>query len=487
MGGEMKMLKIEEIRRFIEEDLSDSRKYEARVAQRYYEAEHDIRRYKLYYYDAEENLVEDKTRSNIKISHPFFTELVDQSVQYLFSGDSPYACSDDPELQKILNETMNENDNFNSELADCMTDAKVKGTGYFYLYKKEDGQISVQCADSLGVIEVRAKDTEDKCDYVIYYYVDRVGKNHQLITKIEVWNDEKAWFYVQDGNGKIGLDSSVPINPRPHILYTKGIETDIYYDDFGAIPFFRLENNKKRTSDLKPIKALIDDYDLMSCGLSNNLQDISEGLYVVSGFDGDNLDQLIQNLRTKKTIGVNEGGTVDIKTINIPYEARKIKLEEDEKNIYRFGMGLNTAQVGDGNITNVVIKSRYALLDLKCDKFEIKLRKFLRKIVEVILNDYNKNHDKAYSPEQVYFRFERNVITNESDNASIKLVQAQTRQVNIQVFLSLFDVLGSEEMRKLVCEQLDLDYEDIKDKLPDLSVDSSIDDIQALLNGGSDE
>ena len=480
------MLKLEEIKRFIEEDKSDSRKFEAKTAQRYYEADHDIKNYKLYYYDAEGDLVEDKTRSNIKISHPFFTEIVDQAVQYLFSGNTPYAKSKDSKLQNILDENFNNNDNFNSELADCMTDAKVKGKGYFYAYKDEDGTVKFQCADTLGVIEVRAKDTTDKCDYVIVYYVERVGKNKQPVTKIEVWNDKQAWFYVQDGSGDIKLDDSVSINPRPHILYTKGIEPDIYYDDFGQIPFFRLENNKKCSSDLKPIKALIDDYDLMSCGLSNNLQDIAEGLYVVSGFEGDNLNEMIQNLKVKKAIGVSKEGNVDIKTINIPYEARKVKLQEDEKNIYRFGMALNTAQIGDGNITNVVIKSRYALLDLKCDKFEIKLKQFLRKVVELVLSDYNKTHKTDFRTEQVYFEFERNIITNETDSASIKRSDAETKRIKIETLLQLFDVIGSEEVQKMICEQLDLNYEEIKDKLPEIAEDpeSELDNLKKILDNG---
>lgn len=480
------MLKIEEISRFITEDKSDSRKYEARVGQRYYEAQHDIGNYKLYYYNAEGKLVEDETRSNIKISHPFFTELVDQAVQYLFSGKGKYAKSDDSELQKILDDTMNNNDNFNSELVDCMTDSKVKGWGYAYVYKDSEGKIQIQCADTLGVIEVRRKETEDNCDYVIFYYADRISKSHQIITKIEVWNEKECYFYVQEGSGKIELDSSVEINPRPHILYRKGNNPELYQDDFGTIPFFRLDNNKKRVNDLCAIKSLIDDYDLMSCGLSNNLQDISEGLYVVSGFKGDNLDELIQNIKTKKTIGVDDNGGVDIKTIDIPYQARKVKLDEDEKNIYRFGMGLNSAQVGDGNVTNVVIKSRYALLDLKCNKFEIKLKQFLRKIVEVIIKDYNSTHQTGYRVEDVYFDFERNVITNESDNAGIKLTNAQTTQTKVNTLTALREVLGDEQMTKLICDALDLNYEDIKDKLPkpdeNADAESELADIERILN-----
>ena len=119
----------------------------------------------------------------------------------------------------------------------------------------------------------------------------------------------------------------------------------------------------------------------MSCGLSNNLQDASEYLVVVKGFQGDNLEELMQNVKTKKHIGVNgdSGGDVDFKTVDVPYDARKVKLELDEKNVYRFGMGFNSAQIGDGNITNIVIKSRYTLLDLKCNKLEIRLKQLVRR------------------------------------------------------------------------------------------------------------
>ena len=79
------MLKEAEIIQFIQEDRISEKKRNALVGQKYYEGEHDIRNYKLYYYNADGKLVEDKSRSNIKISHPFFTELVDQEAQYMLS------------------------------------------------------------------------------------------------------------------------------------------------------------------------------------------------------------------------------------------------------------------------------------------------------------------------------------------------------------------------------------------------------------------
>ena len=74
------MLKIEEITQLMEADASSEKKLFARKGLKYYEGEHDILNTRLYYYDSDGQIQEDHFRSNIKISHPFFTELVDQEA-----------------------------------------------------------------------------------------------------------------------------------------------------------------------------------------------------------------------------------------------------------------------------------------------------------------------------------------------------------------------------------------------------------------------
>lgn len=460
------MLTEAEILKFIEDDSGSEKKRFAKTGQRYYEGDHDIRNYKLYYYNADGELVEDKTRSNIKIPHPFFTELVDQEVQYLLSGKDGFVFSDIPELQTELNSYFNENEDFVSELNEVLTGAISKGFEYMYAYKNSEDKLAFECADSMGVVEVRAKDTDDGCEYVIYWYVDRIEKGKKKITRIQVWDKDQTYYYVRSGSGKIEKDESEKLNPRPHTIYKKGNDQSTYFEGFGFIPFFRLDNCKKQFSELKPIKDLIDDYDLMSCGLSNNLQDASEYLVVVSGFQGDSLDELIQNTKTKKHIGVDAGGGVDFKTVDVPYDARKTKLELDEKNIYRFGMGFNSAQLGDGNVTNVVIKSRYALLDMKANKLEIRLKQFLKKILKVVLDEINTNNGTDYQLKDVYFKFEREIITNASDNAVIEKTDAEKQQIIINTLLDLAGTLDSETIVQNICEVLDIDYEEIKSKLP---------------------
>lgn len=457
------MLTVEQIATLIENDETSDRKRLARMGSRYYEGLHDIRDYRLFYYDAEGELTEDKMRSNIKISHPFFTELVDQQVQYMLSGGESFAKTDDQKLQDELDAYFG--DDFTAELYDTLTDCVSKGFGYMYAYKGADDRTRFQYAESLGVVEVRARETDDDTEYVIYWYIDRINRERQAIKRIQVWDAEKCTYYKQVEDGAIELDEDEEINPRPHTVYTDGEDGALYYEGFGFIPFFRIDNNRKQVSGLKPVKELIDDYDLMSCGLSNNIQDTAEALYVVSGFQGNDLGELIENIKVKKHIGVDDNGSVDIKTVDIPYQARQAKLELDEKNIYRFGMGFNSAQLGDGNVTNVVIKSRYALLDLKCNKLEIRLRQFLRRILEVVVAEVNARLGSDYQPGDVRFEFGREVMTNALDNATIEQTEANTQQIRANTLLNVAQALDSETVLRGLCDVLDLDYDEVSGKV----------------------
>lgn len=460
------MLTEAEIKRFIDDDSNSKKKQLARVGQRYYEADHDILKSRFFFYNADGKLVEDTTRSNIKICHPFFTELSDQLSAYILSfKDNPIRAKETAEgLQDILDDYFD--DDFYTEIGELITGAYNKGFEYIYAYKNAEGRLSFQCADSLGVVEVRAKDTDDNCEYYIYWYIDRIDKGKKEIKRIQVWSDKETWYYTQTNNGEIALDDSVEINPRPHVVFTDQKTNKKKGYSFGFIPFWRLDNNKKQISGLKPVKHLIDDYDIMECGLSNNLADFDTPLHVVSGFEGDSLDELQQNLKTKKIIGVDTEGDVQIRTVDIPYQARKTKADEDEKNIYRFGMGFNSSQVGDGNITNVVIRSRYTLLDLKASKLERRLKRLLKQLVKVVLDEVNKEKGTDYNSSDVYFDFVHEIMTNESENYENEKVKAETQGIIINNILNAAARLDDETVAKAICDAFDINYEDIKDKLP---------------------
>lgn len=483
-GKGIEMLKESEIKRLIEEDALSDKKRKAREGQRYYEAEHDILQYRMFYYNADGILVEDKARSNSRICHPFFTEHVDQLAAYIMSfEENPIRAKDTADgLQEHLD--LYFDDEFWAEIQELITGTNAKGFEYLYAFKNAEDRLMFQCADSLGVVEVRAKDTDDSCEYIIYWYVERIGKDKKRIKKIQVHDKDQIWFYEQEDDGAIVLDADEAINPRPNIIW-KDKDTDTYYSGktLGFIPFWRLDNCRKQFSGLKPIKALIDDYDLMECGLSNNVQDFDTPIHLVKGFPGDDLNELQQNIKTKKIVSLDNDGGIDIKTIDIPYQARKTKADEDEKNIYRFGMAFNSAQAGDGNITNVVIRSRYTLLDLKAKKLIKRLKRFLKNIIRVVLDEINTKNGTDYQYSDVEVVFEPVIPTNEKENAEISKIEAETEQIRINSILNAAAIIGDEEVLKALCDILDRDYKELQGQLEQINASQNTIDAQTLLEG----
>lgn len=459
------MLTIEEIKRCIEDDALSDRKHNAAVGQRYYEADHDILKYRVFYYNTDGILVEDKARSNSRICHPFFTEHVDQLTAFIMSfEENPFQAKATAEgLQEHLDTYFD--DVFWSEMSEVISGTVIKGFDYLYGYKNNTDRLAFQHADGMGVVEVREDQTDDGCKHVIYWYVARIGKDRKRIKRIQVHDQDQIWFYIQEDDGIPVLDHNQLINPRPNIVWQDPKSGTLYGDSLGFVPFWRLDYNAKQTSGLKPIKGLIDDYDMMECGLSNNVQDFDRPIHLVKGFEGDNLDELQQNIKTKKIMGVPADGGLDILTVDIPYQARKTKADEDEKNIYRFGMAFNSSQVGDGNITNVVIRSRYTLLELKAGKLITRLKQFLQPILQAVLDEINEKNGTDYQCSDVKIEFHHIIPTNEQENVQNAKTEAETQQIKINTILNIAASVGDEQALKAICDVMEWDFDELQSQL----------------------
>ena len=89
---------------------------------------------------------------------------------------------------------------------------------------------------------------------------------------------------------------------------------------------------------------------------------------------------------------------------------------------------------------------------------------------------------KAFQPEDVHFEFTHEVMSNAQENAQIELTEAQRQQLVINTIMSLANMLDDETIIQLICDELDIDYEKIKDKLQrDEEKDTA--DAKQLLDG----
>lgn len=205
------------------------------VLQRYYNAEHDIDGYRIFYTNADGDFVEDKTRSNVKISHAFFTELVDQKTSYLLSG------FDVSSADEFLNEEIHEyfDDNFKSELAETVENASKIGFSYMYAQYGKDFRTHFKFADGMGIVEI-VDDITEELKYVINYYVTRVDEiKNENIVAVEVSDKVQTYFYLLKGN-KLYKDLTKNVNPRPHKLwkiYDKSNKPEYHGEGYDFIPF----------------------------------------------------------------------------------------------------------------------------------------------------------------------------------------------------------------------------------------------------------
>ena len=473
---------VAEVKRLVSNDRASALKKDMRTGIDYYEGKHDIANYRLFYFNNEGELVEEKNRSNTRIAHQYFTELIDQKVQYLLSNPIE-VTTEQAGLQDYLDEYINED--FQLMLQELVEGASQKAYEYVFWKKDADDRLYFKAADALKIIPIY--DEFYNIDQVIYYYDDEITVENKIktVTKIQLWTKEEVFYFIQDDGQVVKLDASAELNPKPHLLAQKG--KDKFGKGYGRVPFICLQNNRSKSNDLQPIKDLIDDYDMMACALSNNLIDFDHPIYAVRGYEGDDLSALVANLKTKKTVGVGENGGIDVITTNIPVEARKAKLEIDKEAIYKFGMGFDSSQTGDGNITNVVIKSRYSLLDLKCNKIEVRLRAAIKEMLQLIVENINELHGKAYDAAEIEITMTRDVIANKMDNAAIAKTEAETNQVLINNVMTAAPRLDDRTVLELLAGILEVDPDEVEKALEKQGYQADFNQVTEVDDDGAEQ
>jgi hypothetical protein len=152
-------------------------------------------------------------------------------------------------------------------------------------------------------------------------------------------------------------------------------------------------------------------------------------------------------------------------------------------------MGFDSAQVGDGNITNVVIKSRYTLLDMKASKAEALLKSMMTWVGQMVVSDINRRHGTAYDPGDIVYSFTRESMVSTSDLAAEDKTRAETDQIRINTILAAAPRLDDESVLRLLCDQFGLDWEEVSQRIEEQSYEpgpfegtdpESVEDMEAV-------
>ena len=146
-------------------------------------------------------------------------------------------------------------------------------------------------------------------------------------------------------------------------------------------------------------------------------------------------------------------------------------------------MGFNPAQVGDGNVTNIVILSRYTLLDLKKSKLDKRLKKLLKEFIKIELKEINEEHGTDYDLSDVVIDLTPDIPTNESENLANEKLKAETQQIRINTILNAAVNIGDEAALQAICDVLELDFDELKDQVKRLQEERDTANARAMLEG----
>lgn len=403
----------------IQQEDGSERLSEATSGVNYYRNKSDILNATQVYYDEDGQPHEDPTKANNKIRHAFYPLLVRQKVGYLVGKPMNFMC-EDQEAQDYLKRVLGEK--WNSVVQTLVTNASNKGEEWLYCYIDHEGKFDYVVCPMEQIIPLYNNGFKTRLEGVIRHYTTTSigGKETKYV---ELWTLEKVQYF-EDSGGGLEL-----VNEAAHFTINgKGYS-------FGVIPFVQFKNNEEMTTDLSMIKDLIDNYDSITSGLANDLDDIQDTIYVLKGYQGTDPQEFMKNLRYYKLIKVDEAGGVNKLEVHIPIEAKDSHLKRLENDIYRMGMGVDVSSEKLGNSSGVALKFIYSLLDLKADTVETQFKKGIKHLLSLIGMWYTTTTGREFDREQVKVVFNRSFIINAKEQItnvvnSNRLVSSKTMLAN---------------------------------------------------------
>ena len=112
-----------------------------------------------------------------------------------------------------------------------------------------------------------------------------------------------------------------------------------------------------------------------------------------------------------------------------------------------------------------------------------RLKKLLKQVIKIKLAEINKENGTDYQMSDIRIDLTPDIPTNETENIANEKIKAETQQIRINTILNVAANVGDEQTLKAICDELDLDYEEIKGQVEKMNAGQSTADAKALLEG----
>lgn len=381
-------------------DYSTSQDYIfAKAAEKYYDGENPtINSYEKILYDMAGKAHVDMWTANHKIASSFFTMVVDQEVGYLLGNGIRFGKD---KTKEKLGTT------FDEDVMDALEYARIDGSAF-------------------GFWNVDHIDVFKGTEFCPLYGEE----NGALMAGIRWWQlDEnkplRCTLYEPDGFTEYirrkGEEMTIMREKRAYKLRKISSEAegeiDVDGENYATLPIVPLYSNKAHKSALQGKRNTIDALDLASSNMVNNVDEGNLIYWVLTNAGGmDDLDDVkfVERLKTLHVAHADgdAGTTATAHTIEAPFEGTKTTIDMLINRLYDDFQAFNSAAVTASNQSATAIQASYVPLDLKIDKIERQVTRF----VSGILTLAGIDDDPMYT---------RNQLINKQEETQTLIMQAQ--------------------------------------------------------------
>ena len=451
------------LKEILQEDSGSEKKKRMEEGERYYRGEHDIlgkdfRRSPVSETgkDGEESMQMffNPNRSNHHCVNPFHHTLVAQKTAYLVGREPTITVKgSNREFEKVLAEIADEN--FNGTLQKWLTGAANKGVEYLHVYYDEDGMFRSCIVPAEEVIAVYDEVYQQDIREVIRYYDIKMleGGREQTKRRVEWWTADSVTYYTEDSNGEFLRERE-----SGHWTVTEmldGEERETFAHGWGRVPFIPLRNNDREMTDLQLVKGLIDAYDYVSSEGTNNLLDMVDLYWVIQGYGGETASAVAKKLQVNKAVQISDSsGHVEAKQVELPVEGRLNWLKMLRKDIFHFGMGVDTDSDDWGRAASgVALKFQYAMFHLKINGIMPEIRRAVKEFLRFVVEDHNREHGTDWNWKEIQVVLNTNSITD--DMETMQIIQASKGIVSEKTLLGKHPFVEdvNSEMEQLARER----------------------------------
>ncbi|MFI3171739.1 MAG: phage portal protein [Clostridia bacterium] len=430
---------IYDIVKIIDEYKSSRIRNEMKIAKKYYQGHnvtiHNVKKMICVEVDGKYQNVVNPFVSNAKLPDKFVEDMVHQKVFTLFDR-SPNIEGVNEDTKKVIKNTL--------DYALQQMGVECSLCGVSYAYVEHGDKLKYKVFDSENCIGF-FDDVSEELMAMVRFWKSKYYNSEKTIKFAEVYEENTYRLYkCEDTDFELLKKKSYLVDIEQNAIMKK--ETEKNWK--SGIPIVVMKNDKYFHADFdNSTRAQTDIIDIVSSDFANNLSDFQEAFWIIKGLDeisAADMGQFMRTIKNTNKAALPEGADIDMKTIDIPYQARIAFLNEmKQKRIENSGV-INTDMVMKGSLTNIAIKLSSQKLMLRVSRFEYEAYKTALRMIE-----FAKEYAKDNSTEEVTITFFKSYISN--DTEVIANLTMSIGQISQETYLQKHPYVddAEEEMDKI--------------------------------------